>query len=341
MRGYLVATVVLGLGLSVSHAQTPPPTPAPAPVTNTPAPAPPEPDKPWAEGVPLEKRDQALAIYKEGNGLFEQSQYVEALSKYRDALAHWDHPAIRYNIAVCQIHTEENVEALANLEAGLRYGAEPIGDELYKEGLTYKKLLEGQVARLKVSCSEEGAEVVIDGKPLLSCPGDSTVVVKPGAHQVVASKAGYLTFTENLQLVSGSTRDLEVRLTRIVDVKVTYKTRWPKWLPWTIAGAGLAVAVVGIPLEVSASSDFQDYDERLAEECPRGCPVDGVPSEIIDLEDSGRLKNRLAIAAFAVGGAAVAAGLTMVVLNRPEAVEAPVQVQAGPDGVAASVRWSF
>ena len=107
-------------------------------------------DKPWAAGVSDAEQQKALAIYREGNAEFEESRYAQALTKYREALKHWDHPAIRFNMAVCLINLQQPLEAFEHLEAGMKYGAAPLGPELYAQGVTYKKLLDGQLTHLKV-----------------------------------------------------------------------------------------------------------------------------------------------------------------------------------------------
>src|SRR5690606_31593180 len=53
--------------------------------------------KPWAAGVSAEDQAKALELYRQGNELFEQARYLDALAKYEVALAAWDHPSIRYN----------------------------------------------------------------------------------------------------------------------------------------------------------------------------------------------------------------------------------------------------
>jgi tetratricopeptide (TPR) repeat protein len=72
-------------------------------------------DKPWEAGVPAAKQDAALALYKEGNAFFAQDQFKEALEKYVQALQIWDHPAIRYNAAVCNINLDRPLDAYEDL----------------------------------------------------------------------------------------------------------------------------------------------------------------------------------------------------------------------------------
>src|SRR5262249_45044475 len=124
-------------------------------------------DKPWAVGVPQAEQDSALAMYRDGNGEFEESRYAQAVTKYREAGKHWDHPAIRFNMAVSLINLDQPLEAYENLTAALKFGAAPIGNEAFAQAQTYKKLLDGQLTHLKITCDVDGAEVTLDGQPIL------------------------------------------------------------------------------------------------------------------------------------------------------------------------------
>ena len=83
--------------------KAPEPEPAPAP---TPVPVPSavsSEGKPWAMGVPQDVQDKAKALYEEGNTLFAQQAHAPALEKYKQAIALWEHPLIRFNMAVTEI----------------------------------------------------------------------------------------------------------------------------------------------------------------------------------------------------------------------------------------------
>ena len=92
------------------------------------------PDSPWAAGVAPENQRQALELYSRGNKLFEQSKHLEALEQYRKAIEFWDHPAIRYNMAVCLINIDKYLEAFGNLEKAMAHGEEPLGKRHFGEG---------------------------------------------------------------------------------------------------------------------------------------------------------------------------------------------------------------
>jgi Tfp pilus assembly protein PilF len=79
-------------------------------------------DAPWSQGVSEEQKAKAKVLLDQGNALLIDKKYVEALDKYTEAVAQWDHPAIRFNMVRCQIQLGKNLEAYENLEKSLKYG---------------------------------------------------------------------------------------------------------------------------------------------------------------------------------------------------------------------------
>src|SRR5439155_6363082 len=81
--------------------------------------------KPWSQGVPEATQQRANALFAEGNQLFAQQAHGPALDKYHAAIALWDHPLIRFNMAVTLIRLDRVLEAADELDRALRYGAQP------------------------------------------------------------------------------------------------------------------------------------------------------------------------------------------------------------------------
>jgi len=168
--------------------------------------------RPWAAGVSKAEQAVALELYVVGNHAFVEHHYPEALASYKRALAHWDHPAIRFNLAVCLLELGLPVAARGHLERSLAYGANVLGAEAYAQALAYRARLDRQLVRLTLDCPEPGEEILLDGELIFVGPGQVTRFVLPGEHRVVASKLGYLPAIKRIVLVVGQPETYQIRL---------------------------------------------------------------------------------------------------------------------------------
>ncbi|CAN5297025.1 hypothetical protein BH11MYX1_BH11MYX1_40830 [soil metagenome] len=272
-------------------------------------------DKPWAAGVTVENQKAALELYTQANKAFEQAaspaDYKQVLETYARALALWDHPQIRYNIAVCLINLDRTVEAYDNLERAMRFGQVAIGSDLWKQGQSYQKLLAGRVAELEVS-AEPGAAVSLDGKPLAS--GQQRVL--SGDHQLVVEKPRFQTETRAIRVSGGQKVTIKIELKPIAVQRQLHR-RFAKWLPWTVMGVGAALAIVGAPLMFASRAHYNRYTDDVNSMCGAGCTPANTPASITSELSTAKLDNNLAISAFVSGGAVLATGFVMVVLNQP------------------------
>jgi hypothetical protein len=312
-------------------------------------PAPPG-ERPWAANVPQERQDQALILYEEANKLFEDSQHAAALAKYRESLKLWDHPAIHYNAAVALIYLDQPLAAYDNLESALKYGTAPFNGDTYQQALTYRKLLHGQLAELKVTCAEPGAEVALDGRPLFVGPGEATQRLLPGPHQLVARKPVFLTETRSLTLLPGKPAFETLRLQDIRTLPTKTVRRWPVWKPLAVVGAGVLVAAVGLPFSLAARNDFNAFDTWAKENCSNnggtGCPATmRPPPSVTDAKNRGGVENVVAVSLFSVGAAVAASGVALLILNQPRVVPADETTRAqllpllGPGTLGVSMAW--
>lgn len=290
-------------------------------------------DRPWAVGVSAERQRRATELLDAGNQLLFEFLFAEALAQYEKAIAEWDHPAIRFNMAVSLYNVGKLVEANAHLERALQYGAAPLEKSVYEQAVRYQRLLEAQLAEIIVVCGEPGVEVALDGKRLFVGPGKARRRVLPGEHQVVGSKAGYLTETRLIKLVPGEPENVSLSLIAIGAATVT-RRRWKPWKPWAAVGAGATLGLIGAGLRWRAGENFADYDRELAFACPgpQGCEKDDedLTAGIDDLRTRAEVQNSLGMGSIIAGSATVAAGLVLVFLNQPRAV--PVErADSSPD----------
>lgn len=285
-----------------------------------------EPERPWARGVSQEDQQAALKLFAEGNALLKDSVFVQAAAKYREALKHWDHPAIHYNLVLALLNLDQPVEVHQHLEAAMKYGPAPLDADKFEQARAYKILIEKQLARIVVTCEVEGANVVMDGRPLFVAPGRYEGLVRAGPHTIVATREGYLTNETSPNLVSGKTTTIDLQLYTSESL-TQYRRRWAVWMPWTVVAAGAAVAAGGAVLHQQARESFATYDQSI-NTCGGCYPGDDVRAAL----QRGNSQQTLALVGYAVGGAAIAAGATLVYFNRLEPYQVrPEDLQVNPE----------
>ena len=302
--------------------------------------------RPWAAGVSETEQTTALKLYVAGNREFTESHYAQALAQYKEAIQHWDHPAIRFNIAVCLINLDQPLEANDNLERGLAYGDRPLGASLYAQGLTYRKLLDAQLAHVKVACQDPGTQVTLDGKLLFTGPGTADQVVLAGEHQVVATKAGFLTVSKTLALVAGKPTTYEIRH---LELKTAFgmARRWDSWKPWTVLGGGGALVGLGAWSYVAAASNFAGYDASIATRCPNSCNATTLAgfSDLRNKKDRAETEQVLAFSLLFTGSAVVIGGVIGLIVNQPRMQPEPNRalpvVAPTHGGAKVSMSWGF
>jgi tetratricopeptide (TPR) repeat protein len=343
MRSWIVAIVLAWLA-AYGHAQPPDAQPGPQPASlpeASMANVADEAARPWADGVSEARQARALELYVAGNVEFKESRYGQALAKYREAIQHWDHPAIRFNMAVCLIHLDQLLEAKENLDRSLAYGDGPLGADMYAEGITYRKLLNAQLAHVWIRCEQHGAQVTLDGKLLFTGPGSADVFLLPGDHQVVVAKDGFLTQSKTILLAAGSPVVYDVRhLERKVTLRMA--RRWDAWKPWGVISAGIASLNAGVLTYVVGGNTITHYENAIAR-CSEAC----TPRMIDQLEvgkDRGEKQRVVAVALLSAGAAAVAVGVVGVVMNQPRLRVEPSRVPSVahvPGGAMVVMSWGF
>jgi hypothetical protein len=302
--------------------------------------------RPWAVGV--SEREQAIAteFYAAGNREFTESHFASALAAYKEAIRHWDHPAIRFNIAVCLINLDQPVEARDNLERSLVHGPTPLGADVHAQGLTYRKLLDAQLSRVRIGSREPSVQVTLDGKLLFNAPGWVDLFLLPGEHQVTATKPGYLTATKTLVLVAGKATVYEVPRLEIRPTSRIVR-RWAAWRPWALATFGAATIGAGTANYLAARSNFASYDWRVATRCRGGCDAQKLAAftSIRAKLDTANSQQEFAFILFSVGGAAAIAGALGIMLNQPRVQlvtgAAAASIAPIPGGATASIAWRY
>jgi hypothetical protein len=289
--------------------------------------------KPWTQGVTDAQQKQATAFLEQGNKLFIDRDYQGALAKYRDALKQWNHPAIRFNVVRVLIQTGETFQAADELALALKYGADPLEDEVYQEALNYQKLLANQIATVEISCEQDGVALTLDGVSIGTCPTTKVDRIKPGTHQLVGEKKGFVTGTVQVLGVGGETNKFSIKLIPLsANAKIVH--RFPQWQPWAVLGGGLLVTGIGAVLELSARTQMDSYNGVINANCTVGCNDEDIAAlDAQDTYDSAQRYHTAGIIVMSVGAAVVVTGGVMLYLNRGRTVyesEQPARVGVTP-----------
>jgi hypothetical protein len=299
--------------------------------------------KKWAEGVSPEEQKIANDLFKEGNALVRDSNYNDGIAKYREAVSHWDHPAIHYNIVLALLNNGDALEIYASLQEAMKWGVEGLGEEKYEAAQTYLKLVEQQLVHIKLKCEQDGAKIVVDGKTVGKCPTESDQLLRAGEHTFAMSLEGYETTTVDKIYPGGQSEQIDLKIYRL-DELTKYHRKFQPWLPWAVGGAGLAVVGIGGLLHASAGSDYKSFDAQIVD-CGGCAPTQSQ----LDLRDGAGTKQVAAFVAYGVGTAAVVAGVTLMIMNRPQPYRVDMESSEGmavvptvsKDGVGVSASLHF
>jgi hypothetical protein len=296
---------------------------------------------PWAQGIAKPRQEQANALFDEANQLFAQQAHGPALDKYQAAIALWDHPMIRFNMAVTEIRLDRILDADRDLERAMRFGQAPFTPALYQQALDYQRLLRGRIGDIEVDCGQTEVQVLLDGKPWFECPGTHRVRVIAGEHVIVGERPGFLTSSARVFVAGGGVTTQRVDL---VSLEAASRLEYPRprWVPWSIAGGGAAIAAGGLGFYLAGKNQLESFHRDFANLCARGCSADLSDHALLRRERDGAvLKGKIAVSMMVAGGAVTVGGVVLAILNRP--TRRLPQIEAAPTrgGMTAALGWDF
>jgi hypothetical protein len=266
--------------------------------------------EPWSRGVDVARRRAARQVFLDANDRARNRFFATAAAKYKQAIQLWPHPAFAYNLALAQLQLDQPVEAHANLKRAIAHGPAALAGK-HEHAQQQLALIETELAPVEVICSEPGAHVMLDGRQLFTGPGRHRGVVRPGAHQLVATRPGLIPVVEQMVVSPGE----PARFALAFEHREAEGSARLRWTSISVVGAGVALALAGGALDWHSTRLFDDYERDFVRRCPMGC-MDGVPPELEDRRARAGTEQRAAVIAYGLGGAALATGVVLIYRDR-------------------------
>ena len=271
--------------------------------------------------APLEAQKQAAALTDEAFRLHTEMRFFETAEKYREAARHWNRADIHLQAGVAYLSALRLLEAFHHISIAIRCGERVLSPEDMAEARNKLRRLRERLTELEIRTDEAGAEVLLNNEPWFTGAGTQKKTLIAGQYVVTVKKPGHITVLEPVLLEQGQ-RTIFVPTVMSEREGTIVHRRFPRWLPWTVAGVGAASLATGLGLRVRATNRMDDYEQALDTTCADGCLVSELAALDAERARAGQ-ENVAGVSLLAVGGATLAAGLTMAFLNRPTTTRHP------------------
>ena len=254
------------------------------------------------------------SLVDDGNRLFGEGAFLEALEKYQRAYELSGAHGLLYMIG-------RSYERLGMLKKALEAFRTFVSNPDVPDGPRGKaemaiSVLEERLStgRLAIQVEPFGAEVFVDGEPKGTAPIDP-LTVDAGPHEVVARAPGRVEVRRKVAVPGGGELTVALELPMVETDTPPEEEEGPSYSPWTwvTLGTGIALAGAGAAVFVLGGMDHQEVEDALGKGTMRY-------SKAQDLQESGDAKRTAGVVLLGVGGAALT---TMAVLFILEATGEP------------------
>lgn len=268
--------------------------------------------------------------FVKGQTLFDDGKFEEALPFFQDAFERTESPNASLYVARCLEKLERLDEAYMAMQATVSLATRKANeDEKYAStrdaAAQELVLLKPRVGLVVVAFTEEypGAVAKLNDRELSEGELGVAVAVTPGMVTIVGTAEGRETVSKTVEVAGGEMKTVALALAEAAGTPDSPSDDGPGFEITTIRAAGFAVAAVGVAGMVVfaitgslASSKFSQVEE----ECGGVRCTDPAYGDEID---EGKTLSTVANVSVAVGGAALIAGVLMIILGGPEEADAP------------------
>jgi len=225
--------------------------------------------------------DAARAHYDRGYRLASEGVFEAAIAEFERAYALSPNYSVLFNLGQAYGAAGHAVKAAQTLERYLELGGANLDLQQRRRVAELVAAYRRRIGKLALEVRPAGAEITIDGQRIGNAPLTSATELEAGAHGLVVSADGFLTFARSVAITPGETMPVEVALSprtgaaslelgcSIPDVRVSVdgvergQTPLPKSLllkagrhQLVLARAGYQTATVELELEPDKSTRY-------------------------------------------------------------------------------------
>ena len=154
----------------------------------------------------------ARADYDAARILYDDGDYVGALTKLESAFNASKDPRLLWNMAACEKAQRHYARMIDLLERYLADGATLIGPDERQATRDLVATVQQFVNELRMEVEPDGARVLIDGVEAATAPLSKPLRVDMGKRQLRVEKTGYVPYATELDLAGGKSVELKVAL---------------------------------------------------------------------------------------------------------------------------------
>lgn len=250
---------------------------------------------------------EAASLFERGRQLAKDGNHQEACPLFERSLELLPALGTELNLALCWTAVGRLVEAATLFEGLIAKTTAPEQAKRHEIVVRAAETLAKRIPRLEIEVPEGASNLRVDGKTASA----GTTRVDPGPHRIEADGA----VSQTVEVAEGE----EKKVVLVADVAVLEPPPPPppkaarSRLPWYVGGAGVGVLVVG---SITGAVVLSRRDAGL-DRCMRDA-MDELHCEPrgAELLDSARRLSHVTTGMFVVGGALLATGIVLEVLER-------------------------
>jgi tetratricopeptide (TPR) repeat protein len=155
---------------------------------------------------------EAKALFEKGVAAFSAGTYKDALVYFQQSFKINPKPKVLFNIAMCYRAMEQFKESVESLKQYLSQGGKSLPKKKVKEVNELIMEMESSLAQVTVIVNENGATILVDSQEAGIAPLQDILVVNPGTHDIEATKEGFFTAKQTIEISGGKNEVVSLTL---------------------------------------------------------------------------------------------------------------------------------